>query len=566
MNLKTFLTEYLPAKFATAPRAKVSNQYEYPNVSANATVTTVQSAIRAAEAGDTRQLFALYRDLSIGGSHVQAEFNKRKLALLAQPHAILPADKTKPDDVNAALAVTQMIADADNWNDGLTHLLDSALWPVTAAEKLFRARNLPTDMPTAVPLRFTLRKIEPVNPTLLCFQKPYVGRAALPRRSEADQQVSPTDIEPWESDLRFYSTDADGRINYGYEQTYPVDPVRHIIHRGHLLAGIRDNWGGPMRAIVFWDLLSKLGRDWFARGMERFGMPFPVGRTNAKDRQAVDFLSEAFSLATKIGGLVVDHDTQVELIEAAASGMADAHDKFISICHREISKVIVGQTLSAEAQPTGLGSGTSALQGDVRQDIRLFDCIKLGETLQKQLFATFLQINGLRGAPPKIVWGGLSDEDAKSFAELLNVLSQAGFEPTDKALPTMNERLGFEIQRKMAAPPVTGSAGAGAGLPQTFRARLATYSSQVKIADNLGVPPAWLNPLRDFLAELENKAADQTISEKDLLNFLDAAVARVPELFQEMNVDELAKVLEAAMGNSVLEEVRRGLKRDQTHA
>ncbi len=660
--------------FATAPKAKVGMRYETPNVSANATVVTVQNAIRAAEAGDTRTLFALYRDLTIGGTHIQAEFNKRKLAVLAQPHAILPADKTKPDDVTAALAVTTMIADADNWNDGLTHLLDSTLWPVTAAEKLFRARNLPTDMPTTVPLRFTLRKLEPVNPTLLCFQQPYAkrrGSMAEGRGQDAQAlDAGLSTLDPWESDLRFFTTDAEGCIVYGFDKTYPVDPLRHIIHRGHLLAGIRDNWGGPMRSIVFWWLLSVLGRDWFARAMERFGVPFPVGRTNAKDKEAVDFLSEAFALSSKIGGLVVDSDTQIELKEVAISGLADAHEKFLGVCNREISKVIVGQTLSAEAQPTGLGSGTSALQGEVRNDIRMFDCIKLGETLQKQLFAPFLQINGLRGAAPKIVWGGLSDEDAQGFAALLNVLSQAGFEPTDEAIPTMNERLGFPIQRKVAATPPSpfggfggfggGFGGAGAparlsaegdgrwvtisgspvfiadgeslddalqkkfGTPAKSRKKvtiqqtaaalqkkgiklgpsetkpggdgkwktryqiehsngkketasieslqhlagfatevpdgLVILSNQDLIAENLGVPAAWLNPLRDFLTQLEAKAADATLSDQDLMDFLDAAIARVPELFQSMNIDELSQVLEAGMGNAVIDSARRGLR------
>lgn len=576
--MKLRLFQALGELFATAAKAKVSNSYETPNLSANATVVTVQNAIRSAEAGDTRSLFALYRDLTIGGSHVQAEFNKRKLAVLAQPHAILPADKTRPEDVTAALAVTTMIADADNWNDGLTHLLDSTLWPVTAAEKLFRARNLPGDMPTAVPLRFTLRKIEPVNPTLLCFQKP-VGSAA--RNLNLNPNLNPAEptLDTWESDLRFFATDGEGRVNYSYADSYPVDPVRHLIHRGHLLAGVRDNWGGPMRSIVFWWLLSVLGRDWFARAMERFGVPFPVGRTNAKDREAVEFLSTAFSLSSKIGGLVVDHDTQIELKEVAISGLADAHEKFIGICNREISKVIVGQTLSAEAQPTGLGSGTANLQGDVRNDIRMFDCIKLGEALQKQLFAPFLQINGLRGAPPKIVWGGLGDEDAQGFASLLNVLSQAGFEPTDEAIPTMNERLGFPIQRKVAAPPAQfGGAsfgGFGGGprkqieaedeeevkkLSAPMRARLITFQAQGRMAEALGVPAGWLNPVRDFLEELQTKAADATLSEQDLLDFLDRAVARVPELFAAMDIDALASVLEAGLGNAVLGSVRQGLR------
>ena len=67
-----------------------------------------------------------------------------------------------------------------------------------------------------------------------------------------------------------------------------------------------------------------------------------------------------------------------------------------------------------------------------------------------------------------------------------------------------------------------------------------------------------------YMAELENKATDQTLSEKDLLNFLDAALARVPELFRDMDVEELAKVLEAGMGQAVVDAVRQGVKQGKS--
>lgn len=177
----------------------------------------------------------------------------------------------------------------------------------------------------------------------------------------------------------------------------------------------------------------------------------------------VTLLEQAFALSTKIGGLVVDHNTQVELKEIAATGMADAYERFINVCNREISKLVVGQDLSAAAAPTGLGSGVAALQSGVREDIRMFDQAKLAETVSRQLFAQFLQINGLPGSPPKPVWGGLSDADAKTLADLLVSLSQAGFEPTDESIPTLNDRFGFAVQRK--APPPAPTFGGIPGFP-----------------------------------------------------------------------------------------------------
>lgn len=453
MNLITLAAQKLAAVFP-GRRSYVSMRHEPENVSSSATVQTVQSAIRAAEGGDTRQLFALYRDLTVGGSHIQCELGKRLMAVLSEPEAILPADKENKDDIAAALAVKQMIADCENWEEGIGHLMSATLWPVAVVEKVFAPAG--ETMPGKPKLRFTLKKLHIVNPTVLCFKQPYQAvRAPAAQPSTQTPLNSPEAAEPWEHDLRFYETDPNGAINWSYDKTYGAEKDRHLVHRGHLLIGVRDNWGGPMRAIVFWWLLGVLGRDWFARNMERYGSPFLTGKTDTNNQDSINFLREAFSLSTKIGGLVVDNDTQVELIEAMATGMADAHEKFLNICNREISKVIVGQTLSAEAQPTGLGSGTSKLQSDVREDIRQFDQKRLGSTLTRQLFEQFLYINGLSGRV-KIVWGGLSSEDAKETADLLVSLSQASLEPTDESISTISERVGFQLQRKAAPEPSAG--------------------------------------------------------------------------------------------------------------
>lgn len=569
MNLLRLASEYLVTKAYAVRRAFVGLPYEPGNVSSSATVQTVQAAIRAAENGDTRQLFALYRDLTVGGSHIQCEFGKRKMAVLSQPHSILPQDKENKDDVAAALAVAQMISDCENWSDGMAHLLDATMWPVSVVEKLYRPAG--EAMPGKPSLRFTLRRMHVVNPTLFCFRKSYEAK----KPNQVTTVLAPEDAEAWESEIRFHNTDAEGRVENNWDAAYPAEADRHIIHRGHLLSGVRDNWGGPMRSIVFWWLLSVLGRDWFARGMERYGSPFPLAKTDATDDAKMTFLREALSLSTKVGGLVVDNDTQVELIEAMTTGMADAHEKFINICNREISKAIIGQELSATATSTGMGSGTANLQGDVREDIRAFDQNKLAETLNRQLFDHFLRINGMPGRV-KIVWGGLDSTEAKEVSDLLVSLSTAGLEPTDEAIPLLSERVGFQLQRK-APPEPQAMPGAGGGFGNGGRpvphfakgwpdlngvsfGGLRTFAA-TGLAAGLGVPVSWLAPLRKHLAEIERKAEDRSMTDADLLTFLQAANDRLPELFSEMDVVALADVFEAGMGAAVIDGVRDGLKR-----
>jgi phage gp29-like protein len=587
-------------------RAHVGLEYEVPNTTTGITVSAVQSMLRAAESGDTRRLFGLYRDLAASGTHVQAEFAKRKLALLSQPMTLIPADRTNADDLAAVEACKALVAHCENWNDALVHLMDACLWPLAVAERIYepaagrvvraaRANEVRAARANEVNLQYVLKKVSPVDATLLCFR--------LPQEKKRDLAALESD---WEGHIRVYNTDVEGRVLVNSEQTYGLDRNRHIVHRGHLLVGQRDNWGGPMRAVVFWWFLGSLARDWFARGMERYASPFPVGHTNSKDQQSVKLLQDAFAESVKIGGLVVDHETQVELAEIASSGMADAYEKFLNVCNREVSKVIVGQTLSAEAQSTGLGSSVGKLHSDVREDIRQWDQVKTSEMVEKQIFEPFLRVNGLRGRAPKPAWGGLSEEQAKQFAETLNVLKQGGFEPTDEAIPTVSERLGFPVRRQVAPVAPAGQMQAGsaeqgngisrrdaevraarangeeagsteeeqegeeeeargvrglrAELSPRVRARIAAHSAQARMADELGVPASWLNPVRDFLEELQSKANDARLSDEDLLDFLDQAVKRVPELFADMDVDAIAKVLEAGMGTAVMGEVRRSLR------
>jgi phage gp29-like protein len=434
-------------------------RFEPSNISSAATAATLAEAIRSAENGETRDLFRFYRDALLGDDHIQGELNKRKLALLAQTMAILPETKGNADDELAVIACRRAVADCENWVNGLAAISSSCLWPVTVTERIFRAADASRKGEPG--LQFTLRRLEPVNPQLFCFRWAYMTGGIAMGSATPVQQVGAAKLNPidpftidltrWEPYLKLWPIDNDGRIIYDASRAEYLDRTRHIVHRGHLLTEFRDNWGGPFRAIAGWYLLRQLGRDWFGRFMERYGAPFPVGKTNVEDPQAIAFLQGAFSLATKLGGLVIGQDDQVELVQAMVQGGAQGHEIWHNVCNNAISRAIVGQELSASSKATGLGSGVAELQGQVRQDVRMFDQASLGETVKKQVFDPFLLVNGLAGSV-KVVWGGQSAEDAGNTASMLKDLAVANLEPADSALEVLSERVGFELQRKAVAP------------------------------------------------------------------------------------------------------------------
>ena len=112
------------------------------------------------------------------------------------------------------------------------------------------------------------------------------------------------------------------------------------------------------------------------------------------------------------------------------SGDGDAHLKMVEWAERSQSKCILGQTLSAEAQATGMGSGVADLHNAVRHDILKSDARKLASTLTRDLVYPLLAINGRGGDTlrncPRWVFDLGDAEDIKNFAQHLPPLAANG--------------------------------------------------------------------------------------------------------------------------------------------
>jgi phage gp29-like protein len=401
------------------PRRATKARYDYrgsePSFIANLLdVDRLRQIIASAETGNVRDLFGLYRDVIMSDSHVQSEIQKRKFAILGDTLNLQPVDKKNADDVAARDFIKDQLDDCPGFLFATGHLLDGHLFPLAILEKVYAQSVKPG-------VRFDLASLN---------------------------IVPANDIDYTTGWLKLRKLDPAGGYLTGVLED--LDANRYVVHRGHFISEA-DFWGGPMRSILFWWLLRSMSRDWWARFLERYGAPFIVGKYDQSDDASRMILTQAFNAATKIFGLVVSRDTEVELIEAATNSTGEAFERFTDRCNDEISKLIVGQTASSNMKATGMGSGVSQQHENVRQDLRQMDGRFLGDTLRDQLFRPLLLINGLTGRPPRAIWGGLSPDEQESLGTMVANLSTAGLEPTDEGIETIGEQVGFPLQRK--APP-----------------------------------------------------------------------------------------------------------------
>ncbi len=481
---------WIPVGVASA----ISSASEPPSLLAGLSAERIHSAVSAAESGDTTNLFSIYRDALIADTHLAGEIDKRFIAILGDD-PVVKAKSDKPEDILAADVIARAIDRVPDFIGMCADLLWGTMWPLAMVERTYKRAE------SGLGLTWDWHEFIPVPDHLLTW--PF-GELKIREVNQASGMLS--------------------------GQCLPVDARRYITHRGHLMR-TPDNWGGPMRALVWWFFLKVMDREWWVRFLDKFGTPFTVAKFDKNDDKSRQILERAFNLSARIGGLVVTKDTQIDLIQATTQGNSDAFKAFHDTCNREMSKRIVGQTLSADAQSTGMNSGNAALQGEVRSDIAQFDKKMLSQTLRHQLFRPLLRMNGLTGAVPDLMWGQEEPEENSATATTLAALKTAGIVISDSALAVLSKRMGLDLQRDLSAPragPPPGKAlsailPADDPVPQV---------SREAAAELLRVFSGGLAPIRSAVLSSETPQAAQ---------------AAILKLFPDWTAERVAEVVETAL-------------------
>jgi phage gp29-like protein len=184
-------------------------------------------------------------------------------------------------------------------------------------------------------------------------------------------------------------------------------------------------YGDRTLSRVFWNVtFKKGGMKFWVIFTEKYGMPHligkhPRGATKAETDSLADMLEEMVQDAIA----VIPDDSSVEIQEANKTSSAEIYDKLIDKMNAEISKAILGQTLTTEIGSSGSYAAANTHM-QVRQDIIDADK-KLVEGVINQLITWIYEINFSNAEIPIFELYAPEDVDL-TLAQRDKILSDTG--------------------------------------------------------------------------------------------------------------------------------------------
>ena len=425
-------TGMLREEQAAPTMAGVRNIYSVMHPSIGLTPERLTGIMQQAEFGDPYLYLELAEDMEEKDLHYLSVLGTRKNAV-AQLDLIVSAASSAADDQRAAAMVREMICDGPIQLDSvLFDVLDAVGKGFSATEIMWDTSGrewFPAQLKWRDPRWFAFDWIsgeEMLVRTLKGEIIPVEGDAAA---------AQPTHFggEGILSSLR-------GGIGI-QPMTAPLAPYKFVTHFAKAKAGLPIR-GGLARA-AGWAYLFKnyILKDWVTFA-EVFGQPLRVGKyhpgASEKDKQA---LLTAVSRIGTDAAAIMPESMVIEFTEAHQNGSSELYQNFCQYLDAQVSKAVLGQTLTTEMPRSGGSRAAAQVHEGVRRDIMNADARRLAATLARDLVRPIVELNmGPQRQYPKIELGLPDDSDVKVFAEIVAMLADRGLRVGQK---TILDKLGI---------------------------------------------------------------------------------------------------------------------------
>ena len=181
------------------------------------------------------------------------------------------------------------------------------------------------------------------------------------------------------------------RDPYGME-LHPLEPYKFIVHEPNLLSGKQITSGLSFTALFYWLIKTYDVSSWAAFA-DRFGYPVRIGKYGRKaTKEDIATLKRAVAAIGADVGAVIPDSMLIDIVESKTTASnATVYQDIAEWVDKQLSKLVLGQTASAEGTPGKLGDSQD--QQTVRQDILKADVRQLEQTLNRDLVIPYVNFN-----------------------------------------------------------------------------------------------------------------------------------------------------------------------------
>lgn len=476
-----------------------------------------------AEEGDATRFLELAEDMEEKDLHYLAQLNTRKRAV-AQLQITVESASDAAEDVRAADLVREFLR-RDDLEEVLVDVLDAVGKGYSVCEIIWDVS----------------------------------GRTWMP----ADLR--------WRDPRWFGFDPADGttlKLRDGAAGLVPLTPYKYVVHVHKAKSGLPIR-GGLARAAA-WAYLFKnfTVKDWVAFA-EVYGQPYRVGTyhptASVDDRAAL--LRAVASIGTDAAA-IMPQGMMIEFLEAARSGSIDLYERLCAYLDAQVSKAVVGQTLTADVSTNGGSRALGEVHDKVRGDIMRSDSRQLAATLNRCLVRPIVDLNlGPRRAYPRLLIGLPDELSTTQKIDSLTKLVPLGMRVETG---TVRDLLGFpepaegaDVLASAAAapdappPPAPAPSANAAGRSAHARGGAEREDDLVDVAvrDLVGSEAEW-RPLVDPLVAPIQQLLEEAGSMEEVRD-------RLSEMIVRMDVTRLAESLSrGAFAAHVAGELELALQED----
>jgi phage gp29-like protein len=295
-------------------------------------------------------------------------------------------------------------------------------------------------------------------------------------------------------------------------------------------------YGLGLGSKLWWPVFfKKKGITFWLAFADKFGSPtakgtYPRGATADEQKK----LLQALQAISQDAGVIVPEGMQIELLEAARSGTIDTYEKLCRYMDEQISKAVLGETMSTTAASAGLGSNQAGVHNDVRKELAEDDAGELDETLNETLIKWIVEVNLPEARLPQISHEFGEPEDLAARVDRDTKLKALGFEPTEQyILDTYGEGFVKVAARPGGAGMFTGLLNGGPQEPTFAEGSLASERSAARDAQDALAAAAeelaanWRDTMRQRVDDLK-AIAEETGDYQDFRRRLDLLVDAEP--------------------------------------